>query len=77
MDDLIAKTQTALHTGVAPALGLDPSELTVVAVENGIASIRIGPACLSCSGSVTALIASIEAELSSRAPEIEIVELVG
>jgi Fe-S cluster biogenesis protein NfuA len=77
MSDLVAKAQAALRTGVAPALGLDPAELTAVAVENGILSLKVGPACLSCSGSVTALIASIEAELSARVPEIEIVELVG
>lgn len=77
MSDLLDRVASTLRTDVAPALGLDPSELEVVSVENGIASIRLGPACHSCAGSIMGLILSLETELRSRVPEIEIVEAVG
>ena len=73
IDELI---RTALRETVAPALGLDPAEMELAEYGNGIASVRLGPACLSCSGSVMGLIQSIEAELRGVVPEVEIVELV-
>jgi Fe-S cluster biogenesis protein NfuA len=76
MSALLDRINEALRTDVAPALELAPSELEATAFENGIVSVRLGPACHSCSGSITALIASIESELRTRVPEVEIVEVV-
>ena len=73
---LMDRVALALREQVAPALDLDPAELEVVEVENGIATIRLGPACHSCSGTLMALVMQIEAELKSHVPEVEIVEAV-
>jgi Fe-S cluster biogenesis protein NfuA len=71
IDDRI---RVALRDSVAPALGLDPAELELTEFANGIASIRLGPACHSCSGTLMALVQSIEAELRAVVPEVELVE---
>ena len=76
MSLLTDRVTEALRTEVAPELGLDPAELEVVEVENGIATLRLGPACHSCSGGIMALVMMIEAELKSRIPEVEIVEVI-
>lgn len=77
MSILAERVADVLRAEVAPALELDPDELEVVEVENGIATLRLGPACHSCSGTLMALVMSIESELKSRIPEVEIVEVVG
>ncbi|MFO0938590.1 MAG: NifU family protein [Gemmataceae bacterium] len=77
MSILAERVADVLRSEVAPALELDPDELEVVEVENGIATLRLGPACHSCSGTLMALVMSIESELKSRIPEVEIVEVVG
>ena len=76
MSTLTDRVAEALRLEVAPALGLDPAELEVVEVVNGIVTLRLGPACHSCSGTIMALVMSLEAELKSRVPEVEIVEVV-
>lgn len=76
MSLLLDRVATSLREDVAPELDLDPAELEAVAVENGIATIRLGPACHSCSGTMMALVMQIEAELKKHVPEIEIVEAV-
>ena len=76
MSPLTDRVAEALRMEVAPALGLDPAELEVVEVVNGIATLRLGPACHSCSGTIMAWVMSLEAELKSRVPEVEIVEVV-
>ena len=77
MSDLEDRVAEALRTHVAPALGLDPAEFELVSVDNGIATIRLGPACHSCSGTLMALVGQLESELRSHVPEVEIVEAVG
>jgi Fe-S cluster biogenesis protein NfuA len=70
------RIRLALRETVAPALGLDPRELELTAFADGIASIRLGPACHGCSGTLMALVQSIEAELRAVVPEVELVEAV-
>jgi Fe-S cluster biogenesis protein NfuA len=70
------RINTALRESVAPILGLDPTELDCTEFTDGIASVRLGPACLSCSGTVMALVQSIENELRAIVPEVEIVEAI-
>ena len=76
MSELKDRVQTALRDHVAPAMGLDPAELTAVAVEDGIASVRLAGACASCPAGLPALLAEIEAELRRQVPEVEFVEAV-
>lgn len=71
------RIRVALRETVAPALGLDPAELELTEFTDGIASLRLGPACHSCSGTLMALVQSIEAELRSVVPDVELVEVVG
>jgi Fe-S cluster biogenesis protein NfuA len=70
------RIDAALKETVAPALGLDPAELTCTAFADGIATVRLGPACHSCGGGLMALVQSIEAELRTVVPDVELVEAV-
>ena len=76
MTDLMARVQAALRDHVAPTMGLDIDELAVVAVEDGIASLRLAGACASCPAGLPALLAELEAELKRHVPEVEFVEAV-
>ena len=76
MTDLMERVRAALRDHVAPAMGLDADELAVVAVEDGIASLRLAGACASCPAGLPALLAELEAELTRRVPEVEFVEAV-
>lgn len=58
----------------ATALGLDGSQLDVVEVGNGIATVRLGAVCASCPGSLHVLVAALEQALRRHIPEIEILE---
>jgi Fe-S cluster biogenesis protein NfuA len=75
MTDLLARTAAALRTA-APELGLDPAELEVVAVEGGIASVRLAGACASCPATIPMLLTGLEAELRKHVPEVDIIEAV-
>ena len=76
MTDLMERVRVALRDHVAPAMGLDADEVAVVAVEDGIASLRLAGACASCPAGLPALLAELEAELKARVPEVEFVESV-
>jgi Fe-S cluster biogenesis protein NfuA len=73
---VIDRINSALREFVAPELGLDPAELVCTEYLNGIASVRLGPACHSCSGTLMTLVLSIENELRTKIPDVEIVEIV-
>ena len=75
-DLLLARVAAELRDHVAPALGLDPTAVEAVAVENGIATVRLTEACGSCPASLPLLLAELEAELKARVPEVELVEAV-
>ena len=74
MTDLMERVRVALRDHVGPAMGLDADEMVVVAVEDGIASLRLAGACASCPAGLPALLAELEAELKRHVPEVEFVE---
>jgi len=76
MDELCQRIQQALRQYAAPAMGLDGSEMTVVAMEQGIASVRFAGACASCPASLSPIIMGLEAELRRHVPEVEMIEAV-
>jgi Fe-S cluster biogenesis protein NfuA len=57
--------------------GLTAELIEVVAVEDGIASVRLAGACASCPASLTTLILGLEQELKKHVPEVDIIEAVG
>ncbi len=71
-----ARAQDVLRTLVAPSLDLDGSEIEVIEVFNGIASVRLGAICSSCPATLMTMISSMEQELKRHLPEIEILEAV-
>jgi Fe-S cluster biogenesis protein NfuA len=73
---LIEKVHTAIQNHIAPEMGLNGEEITVVAVEDGIASLRLGGACASCPASLPVLMQQLETELHRHVPEVEMVEAV-
>ncbi len=75
-DELRSRVEEILRNEVAPALELDGRGIEVTAVENGIASVRIGSVCAGCPATISVLIQQMEAELHARLPEIEILEAV-
>jgi len=76
IDELRSRVEQVLQNDVAAALGLDGRGLEVVAVENGIASVRIGSVCASCPATISVLIQQLEAEPREHIPEIEMIEAV-
>jgi len=71
-----ARVQNVLRTIVAPALDLDGSEIEVVEVFDGIASVRLGDICSSCPATLMTVVSSMEQELKRHLPEIEILTAV-
>lgn len=74
--ELAARVQDVLRRHVAPAMELDGTGIEVVAVENGIASVRLGEVCASCPATLMTVITGMEAELRKHLPEIDILEAV-
>ena len=73
---LEARVQNVLRTIVAPAMDLDGSEIEVVEVFDGIASVRLGAICSSCPATLMTVISSMEQELKRHLPQIEILTAV-
>jgi len=48
----------------------------VVAVEDGIASVRLAGVCASCPSSLMTVVTGMEAELRKHVPEVEMIEAV-
>jgi hypothetical protein len=74
MHDLRIRAE-ALLKAAAAALGLPPDEVSAPAVDDGIATVRLGAGCLSCSGGIGAIVQHFEAELAAALPELVAVEL--
>lgn len=75
--DVRDRITRAFHEQVAPDYGLNPAEIEVLAVHDGIVTVRPGAVCGSCPGMVPSLIAAFEAALRSlNLPGIEFVEVV-
>lgn len=76
MTDLRSRVESALRTHAAPALGLDGAAIDVVAVADGIASVRLSGACASCPATMMTIITGLEHELRTHVPEVEFIEAV-
>lgn len=66
----------ALRNHAAPALDLDGSEIEVIEVADGIASVRLGAICSSCPATFMTVVTGLERELKMRVPEVEVLEAV-
>ena len=73
---LAARVQEMLRTRASPAMGLDGSAIEVLAVADGIATVRLGAICASCPGTLGAVITGLEQELKKHIPEVEMLEVV-
>ena len=76
MTDLHAKVAEAMWYHAAPAMDLNPAEVEVVAVADGIASVRLAGACASCPATIPMLLTGLETELRKHVPEVDIIEAV-
>jgi Fe-S cluster biogenesis protein NfuA len=76
MDDLRSRVAAAIREHVSPAMDLHPEAIEVVALEDGVATLRLSEACQGCPAGLPRLIAEIESELCRQVPEVEIVEIV-
>lgn len=76
MSDLHARVTEAIRIHAAPAMELDGSVIEVVAVDDGIASLRLNGACSGCPATVVTLLTGLEHELRKHVPEIEFLEAV-
>jgi len=74
--ELAARVEDVLKRVVAPAMELDGSGIEVVAVEDGIASVRVAGVCASCPSSLMTVVTGMEAELRKHVPEVEMIEAV-
>jgi Fe-S cluster biogenesis protein NfuA len=74
--ELTVRVEDVLKRLVAPAMELDGTGIEVVAVEDGIASVRLGDVCASCPATLMTVITGMEAELRKHVPEIEMIEAV-
>jgi Fe-S cluster biogenesis protein NfuA len=74
---LLTRVQAALRDHAAPVFGLNAALIEVLAVEDGIASVRLAGACSSCPASLTTIILGLEQELKKHVPEVEMIEAVG
>ncbi len=74
LDPLRARVEHVLRMEAAPALELDGTQIEVVEVVNGIATVRLGAICASCPGSLTTVVAALEQELRRHVPEVDILE---
>ena len=61
---------------IGPALAMDGTQIEIVAIEDGVARLRVGGVCGSCPGSIMAVVSGIEAELHKHIPEIAYIEAV-
>ena len=73
---LESRVQDVLRNHAAPAMELDGSEIEVLAVSDGIATVRLGALCASCPATLMTVISGLEHELKRHLPEIEILEAV-
>jgi Fe-S cluster biogenesis protein NfuA len=75
MTDLRDRVRQVIAAEIAPSLGLTGGDIEVLAVADGIATVRLGTACAGCGG-VATVVAILEQELRQRLPEVEVIEAV-
>ena len=73
---LEARVLDALRNHAAPAMDLDGSEIEVIEVADGIASVRLGAICSSCPATLMTVVMGLEQELKKHVPEIELLEAI-
>lgn len=73
---LFQRVSQALVEDVNPALGLDGGGLELLALETGVARIRMAQGCSACPATLMTLILGIEEILRRKVPEVDYVELV-
>jgi Fe-S cluster biogenesis protein NfuA len=76
MSELHARVAEAMRCHVAAAMDLNPAEVEVVAVADGVASVRLAGACASCPATIPMLLTGLEAELRKHVPEVDVIEAV-
>ena len=74
--ELRDRVEDALKRHAAPALELDGSGIEVVAVADGIASVRLTGACSGCPATIMTILTGLESELRKHVPEVEFLEAV-
>ena len=76
MNTLHERVEHAIRQYAAPSMGLIGEEIDVVAVADGIASLRLSGACAGCPASITVIIMGLEQEVRKHVPEVEMIEAV-
>ena len=61
---------------IGPALAMDGTQIEIVAIQDGVAQLRLGGVCRSCPSSIMAVVSGIEQELRKHVPEIAYIEAV-
>ncbi len=75
MSELLERVEKALDT-IRPALMADGGNVELVAVEDGIAKVRLQGACGTCPSAIMTLKQGIEVRVKEDVPEIKEVEAV-
>ena len=70
------RVSQVLADEIGPALAMDGTQIEVVAVEDGIARLRLGGVCGGCPSSIMAVVTGIEDLLRKHVPEIACIEAV-
>lgn len=74
--NLRERVEAALREHAAPALALDGTGIEVVAVEDGIASVRLSGACAGCPATISTILFGLEHELRKHVDGVEFLEVV-
>jgi Fe-S cluster biogenesis protein NfuA len=75
MSELKDRVEHALRHEIAPALSLDGNGIEVLAVADGVASVRLTGACAGCPATIMSIITALECELRKKFPEVEVLEV--
>ncbi|MCZ2341862.1 MAG: NifU family protein [Bacteroidales bacterium] len=70
------RVESALREFAAPALELDGSGIEVVAVADGIASVRLSGVCAGCPATISTILFGLEHELRKHIDGVEFLEVV-
>ena len=74
--NLKLRVQQVIAEEIAPLLQLDGGGIEVVAVQDGVAQVRLLGVCAGCPGTTHAIIMGIEDELRRRVPEVDYLEAI-
>jgi len=74
-ETLFARVERALDL-IRPAIRMDGGEVELIAVENGVARVRMMGACGGCPMSTMTLKMGIERAIRQQVPEVRAVEAI-